>query len=143
MMLLSSCISMRRTGLILGIHPITVARKLEYMAVQSCLKWVEKLQDLDGISSIQVDEFQTIEHTKCKPLSFEMAVSEDGIKIIGFHVSTMSETGYLAQIYRKKYGYRPDCRIEGMSALFEELKKNLSPYIVIKSDKCPFYNQVI
>ena len=143
MMLLSSCISMRRTGLVLGIHPITVARKLEYMATQSRLKWDDHLQDCDLISSIQFDELQTIEHTKCKPLSVAMAVSEKSRKIIGFRVSQMPATGYLAAISRKKYGYRVDGRVDGMNDLFKQLKGQLAPNIEIRSDECSFYSGIV
>ena len=120
MMLLSSCISMRRTAIILGIHPITVARKLEYTASQSRLKLNNSDLDFQNISAIQFDELQTIEHTKCKPLSVALAVSEKNRKIIGFRVSQMPATGHLAAISRKKYGYRQDYRVEAMMDLFEQ-----------------------
>ena len=75
MLLLTSSVSMRRTSIILNIHPITVARKLEYMAAQSRIKLTDYLSDCSFVNSIQFDELQTIEHTKCKPLSVVLAVS--------------------------------------------------------------------
>ena len=61
MLLLTSCVSMRRTAIILNIHPITVARKLVYMAAQSRLKSADYLNDCSFVQSIQFDELQTIE----------------------------------------------------------------------------------
>ena len=141
--LLASCMSMRRIALILGLHPITVARKLEYLAQQFRLKQEEFISDPDSINSIQFDELQTIEHTKCKPLSVALAVSEKTRKIIGFKVSQMPATGHLARISRQKYGYRKDCRLEGMDALFKYLKAKLRPDIKIKSDECSFYKRMV
>ena len=143
MMLLASCISMRRIALVLGIHPRTVARKLEYLSVQSQLKWREESHHVSPDSAIQFDELQTIEHTKCKPLSIAMAVTEKGRKILGFHVSQMPATGHLAAISRRKYGYRNDFRVEGMTTLFQQLKSQLAPTIRIKSDECSFYQPIV
>ena len=141
--LLSSCMSMRRIALALGIHPITVARKLEYLAQQFRLKQEKMVENPHLISAIQFDELNTIEHTKCKPLSVSMAVSEKSRKIIGFRVSQMPATGHLARISRKKYGDRADFRMEGMNDLFKQLKSMLSPKISIKSDECSFYHGVV
>jgi len=141
--LLSSCMSMRRIGLALGIHPITVARKMEYIAIQYRLKSDEFFQDAKKIKGIQIDELQTIEHTKCKPLSVAMAVAEGSRKIVGFRVSQMPATGHLASISRKKYGYRKDFRIHEMCNLFNQLKESLSPTISIRSDECPYYKPIV
>ena len=141
--MLSSCMSMRRVALVLGIHPITVGRKLEYLAHQFRLNKDTMIDDLSLITAIQFDELITIEHTKCKPLSVALAVSEKTRKIIGFKVSQTPATGHLARISRRKYGHRQDCRLEGMHALFKELKSELSPTITIKSDECPFYHGVV
>ena len=134
---------MRRIALVLGIHPITVARKLEFLAQQFRLKQDKMIENPHLISAIQFDELITIEHTKCKPLAVSMAVAEKSRKIIGFRVSQTPATGHLARISRKKYGYRPDCRLEGMNDLFKQLKSTLSPKISIKSDECPFYHGVV
>ena len=102
MMFLSSAVSMRRTAIMLNIDRKTVARKLIYMA-QQCRQNLQKQQHhLSEIKAIQFDELQTIEHTKCKPLSVAMVVSEKSRKIIGFDVAIMPATGHLAAISRKK-----------------------------------------
>ena len=94
------------------------------------------------VDHIQFDELQTIEHTKCKPLSVAMAVSKNERKILGFKVSSMPATGHLAKISRKKYGLRPDHRA-GLTDLFNDLSYFLSPTITISSDECSFYKGVV
>lgn len=143
MLLLTSCVSMRRTAIILNIHPITVARKLVYMAEQSRLKSANYLNDCSFVHSIQFDELQTIENTKCKPLSIALAISSESRKILAFRVSQMPATGYLAKISRIKYGFRKDFRLAGLVDLFQELYKKLHPKISISSDKCSFYEPVV
>ena len=143
MLLLTSCVSMRRTATILNIHPITVARKLVYMAAQSRLKSAAYLNDCSFVQSIQFDELQTMEHTKCKPLSIALVVASDSRKILSFRVSQMPATGYLAKISRIKYGFREDFRIKGLVDLFEELHKKLPPKVTIYSDKCTYYEPVV
>ena len=86
---------------------------------------------------------QSLEHTKCKPLSVAMAVSKNERKILGFKVSSMPATGHLAKISRKKYGARPDHRKAGLTDLFNDLSHFLSPTITVSSDECSFYNGVV
>ena len=143
MLLLTSSVSMRRTSIILNIHPITVARKLEYMAAQSRIKLADYLSDCSFVNAIQFDELQTIEHTKCKPLSVVLAVSAGSRKILGFKVSQMPATGYLSSISRKKYGKRKDLRVKGLVSLFKDLHNKLNPKIAISSDKCSYYEPVV
>ena len=71
-----------------------------------------------SVDHIQFDEFQTIEHTKCKPLSVAMAVSKNERKILGFRVSSMPATGHLATISRSMYGFRTYHRKTGLTDLF-------------------------
>ena len=143
MMLLGSTMSMRRAALFFGVHQITIARKLEYLGTELRKRIAEKQVDYQHVTAIQFDELQTIEHTKCKPLSVAMAVSEGGRKILGFRVSRMPATGHLARISRRKYGPRKDERYEGLCDLFQELEGFLSPDISIKSDMAPYYESVV
>ena len=99
----------------------TAARKLAFLGGQCRKKLTQEMKNYCSITTIQFDELQTIEHTKCKPLSVAMAVSKKERKILGFEVSIMPATGHLAKISRKKYGKRPDNRRKGMRALFREL----------------------
>jgi len=142
--LLASNISMRRTALLLGVSRTTIARKLIYLgklcAAENDL-YIQQFQA--SIKNIQFDELQTIEHTKCKPLSVAVAVVPFTRKILDIQVSMMTATGHLARIARKKYKYRPDLRIEGLQALFTKIAPLLAQNACIYSDKHPFYGPII
>ena len=142
-MLLGSCVSMRRAALMLGVHPITIARKLEYLSRELSKKTAKQLSEYAHAQAVQFDELQTIEHTKCKPLSVAMAVSKRSRKILGFQVSSMPATGHLARISRKKYGYRKDDRRHGLRTLFKALQDLLDPKIDIQSDQCAYYGSIV
>ena len=88
---------------------------------------------------MQFDDLETIEHTKCKPLSVIMAVEKDTRRILGYTVSKMPAKGHLAKIARKKYGYRPDHRKAARDSLFKEISHKISPYAMIISDESPHY----
>ena len=57
--------------------------------------------------AIYFDELETIEHTKCKPLTVAMAVTDD-YKILSIHVGKIPAKGKLASFSVMKYGKRPD-----------------------------------
>ena len=96
-----------------------------------------------AIKGILFDELQTIEHTKCKPLSVAMVVAQGSRKILGFRVSQMPATGHLARIARKKYGFRPDHRREGLRVLFKTIRPLLTQHPRIQSDEHPYYKPLI
>ncbi|MCP4049616.1 MAG: hypothetical protein GY730_02805, partial [bacterium] len=73
---------------------------------------------------MQFDELQTIEHTKCKPLSVAIAVDEASRRMLGITVASMPATGYMAEMSRQKYGYRADRRRAGLKQLSESIKES-------------------
>ena len=139
MVILSNRGSLSGAAQILKINPKTVAKKLTFLG-GICRKRLERDRaQYSGIEHIQFDELQTIEHTKCKPLSVAVAVAKKERKILGFQVSKMPATGHLAKISCKKYGKRPDERMRGMRQLFDELSGFLRPTASFSSDECSFY----
>lgn len=90
-------------------------------------------------TDVQFDDLETIEHTKCKPVSVTMAVENHTRRILGFRVSQMPAKGHLARIARKKYGWRPDHRKQARIQLFDELKNHIHAKAVIMSDQNPHY----
>ena len=143
MVILSQRCSLSGAAQILKVNPKTVAKKLSFLG-EVCRKRLEKDRaQYSEVEHVQFDELQTIEHTKCKPLSVAMAVSKNERKILGFNVSSMPATGHLATISRKKYGVRPDHRKAGLTDLFNGLSRFLSPTITISSDECSFYKGVV
>ena len=143
MELLSNNINLNAAARILRVNPKTVAKKLRFLGSMCQEMNMNNCQNYSQINDIQFDELQTIEHTKCKPLSVAVAVSKKERKILGFEVSSMPATGHLAKISRKKYGKRPDDRLKGMRQLFDHLSQQLSSDISISSDECPFYKSVV
>mgnify|MGYP003330401068 CR=1 FL=1 len=143
--LLGSCVSMRRAAMMLGVSRTTIARKLVFLGEQSRLEQQHYLEVLDkeAIQHVQFDELQTIEHTKCKPLSVAVAVSECNRKILGVSVSCMPATGHLAKIARKKYGKRRDERRKGLRRLFEQLQGIAVKKATFLSDEHPYYRQIV
>ncbi len=142
--LLASSVSLRRAAKLLRISRTTVARKLQFLGNMCRAEHLSFLTDHSAyIQAIQFDELQTIEHTKCKPLSVAMAVSVHDRKILGFSVSSMPATGYLAAISRKKYGKRPDFRRSGLRQLFTSIAKRVPENVQIHSDQHPFYKPIV
>src|SRR5690606_39421210 len=62
---------------LLGIHRITVARKLKFLANQARLSQKKYLEQLRAhpVKKLQFDDMETFEHTKLKPLSITLAVT--------------------------------------------------------------------
>ncbi len=139
---------MRRIARLLRIHRITVARKLKFLSEQSDLdnnKFLSKFLKTP-ITQVQFDEMETFEHSKCKPLSIALIVSDDEKRervILGAKVSMMPAKGPLARIAKKKYGLRPDFRAKAISELFRETKSFIAPVPQIVSDQNPRYPRLI
>ena len=140
-MLLGSGVSQRRAAFILNIHPITVARKLRFLARQAKLTQAEYLRRFEKapLLNVQFDEMETFEHTKLKPLSIALAVCEGSRKILDIQVSSMPAKGHIASLSRKKYGRRADGRAQAMKTIFQNIRTYLKPDAILLSDKNPKY----
>jgi hypothetical protein len=91
------------------------------------------------LQEIQFDDLETIEHTKCKPLSVTLAVEKGTRKFLGFRVSQMPAKGHLAKKAFKKYGYRADLRTKGRRELFLAIRSKIDAEAFIESDQNPHY----
>ena len=142
-MLLSSGVNMRRCARILGIDRKTVVRKLLFNGAQAKVERIKLLEKWktseQKLKSIQFDEMETFEHSKCLPLSIPLAVEPETRKILSFRVGRMPANGPLAEISRRKYGKREDDRPEMAHSLFSELQGVLAPDGIISTDKNPKY----
>lgn len=139
--LLCSGMSQRRLSLALGIHRITVARKLRFLAIQARLRQTHYLLRYfdEPIHRVQFDEMETHEHTKLKPLSIALAVCEKSRKILGFQVASMPARGLLTRMAYKKYGPRKDERKQAIGRLFQSLASMASETAILRSDQNPRY----
>ena len=131
--------SQRRIALILNVNRKTVVRKFLFLGghALSLVPLIHRQGPL--VKVMEFDDLETFEHSKCKPLSVTLAVEHQSRRILGFRVSSMPAKGKLAQIARKKYGFRKDERAEARISLFNELKPLIAPDALIKSDKNPHY----
>ena len=140
---LCSGVSQRRCALILPANRKTVVRKFRFFA--DFFELVLKLQNNQSelVKSMQFDDLETFEHTKCKPLSVTLAVENDSRRILGFEVSRMPCKGRLAKISIAKYGKREDERGTARDKLFLKIKQYLDPKAIIESDDNPHYTKQV
>jgi hypothetical protein len=124
---------------ILKISRTTVNRKLKSLGSMA----LETLQTSNKqhlpSNTVEFDDMETFEHTKCKPISITLAVEKDSRRILGFGVAKMPAKGLLTHKAKKKYGYRKDERAKTRRALFEKLQPLIAPQALIKSDENPHY----
>ena len=128
-----------RIAKLVGCSQTTVARKLVWLS-----KHIKDLEyNENDCRHLQIDEMETIEHTKLKPLTIPLCVSES-YKILGVGVGRIPAKGHLAEISRKKYGIRTNERQDVLEKLFIniKLKLNCKP-ISITTDAHPIYKELV
>jgi hypothetical protein len=141
-----SGVSQRRLARVLHLNPKTVVRKIRYLAPlkrQEHETFLKKHYELRPLSEIQFDDLETSLHTKCKPLSVTLAVDPSTRKILKFKVSSMPAKGHLAEISRRKYGFRRDERPKAWDQLMKELIPYVTPHCQWRSDDNPHYPPVL
>jgi hypothetical protein len=130
---------MRRIALRFSMNRKTVQRKFLFLAEQARKRQAVRLASLSNIDTVQMDEMETFEHTKCKPLSIAVAVVPGQRLILGLAASEMPAKGPLARVSHKKYGPRRDDRKAAFQGLLCKLKPQLSTDVWFWSDKKPAY----
>jgi hypothetical protein len=128
---------------LLGVNRKTVVRKLVFLRVGAQAehkKYLsERLSRGELVEHLQFDEMETFERSKCLPLSIPMVVEAHTRKILGFRVAVMPAKGPLADISRKKYGFREDQRAAAAASLFTEVAPLIRSNATITSDQNPKY----
>jgi hypothetical protein len=139
--LLVSGVSQRRIARLLGISRNTVVQKFLFLATQAQQdhEAFQKGLERRKLSRIFFDEMESVERSKCLPVSIPIAVDPSTRKIIAFQVCSMPAKGPLAKLSRKKYGPRADDRPQAASALWTELKSILISKPEISTDQKPAY----
>jgi hypothetical protein len=137
--LFCSGVSQRRIAKLLMISRDTVANKLKFLGKQAQINNLYHNFEFPSSRTIQVDEMESFEHTKLKPLSIPLAVDKKTRRILGFKVAVMPAKGHLAELSRKKYGKRLDERRAARLNLLEEIQPFVHPFAEIESDQHPFY----
>jgi transposase-like protein len=143
--LLVSGVSLRRSAWILNIHPITVSKKLSYLAKKSRVEQQKLLGELEKqpVKNLQVDDLITCEHTKLKPLSVSTAIDSKTRLILRTEVSRIPAFGHLARISRKKYGVRVNEHPLGFNKLLKSIKAQIDPNAIIETDEHSLYPAIV
>ncbi|WP_415064013.1 transposase [Bdellovibrio sp.] len=96
-----------------------------------------------SFKELYFDEMLSIEHTKLKPLTVALAVS-DNYEILGVQVGKIPAQGKIASISRRKYGYRPnESSVKTQDLLTEVKRQALIKRFTIKSDSKPEYHRIV
>ncbi len=127
----------QRTAELLNCSATTIARKLV---------WLSKYKNSDpflNATHIQIDEMESIEHTKLKPLTIPLCVCDD-FRILGLEVGKIPAKGHLAELSRKKYGPRSNERELVFRRLLTNLRdqQKVNP-MTITTDSYPLYANLI
>jgi hypothetical protein len=121
----------------------TVARKLRFLATQARLEHQQRLTNLtqtQRFTQLQMDELQSFEHTKCKPLSIPLIVDAQSRLILGVDACVMPANGPLAELSRRKYGPRPNQRLPTLRRLMNSVRPYVDPkHLELASDSHPYY----
>lgn len=122
---------------------------LTYKNTYNKFLWLRKVTEVHKsklkfyAQKIQFDELETIHHTKCKPLSIALVVSENH-QLLAAQVAEMPAKGRLAEFSRRKYGPRKDERIIKIKEALQFAKQRTSGNInIIESDSKPGYSNLV
>lgn len=137
---LTSGTTMRKTAKNLNCNYKTVYRK--FLWLSELAKYHHQSKEF-FIQELQFDEMESIEHTKLKPLTIALAVSES-YQLLGVQVGTIPAKGLLSNLSRKKYGPRLDQSSQAVEKLLRSLKVSpMAKSFLIKSDSKPSYKKIV
>jgi len=139
---LCSSTSLRRIALKYNISRTTVKRKIEFLASRAEHNHKLWLED-KTFKTVEFDDLETFEHTKCKPISVSVALEAKTRKLIGFRVSSIGAKGLLAKPARRKYGKRENTSFKNREKLFKELTQTVSERALFKTDMHKHYPDLI
>ena len=141
---LCSGISMRRAARILKIHRKTVERKMLYLGLKARRSHqrflcIQKCK----VTHLQFDDLLTTEHSKLKPLTVSIAVDADRRTILSAKVEQIGAFGHLADLSRKKYGYRKNKHKDSLRRMFEAITPCVHPLARVESDEHKRYPEFV
>ncbi|RZA01789.1 MAG: hypothetical protein EOP11_17220 [Proteobacteria bacterium] len=137
--LLCSGVSLRRVAMLTKLNRKTVVRIFLIESMRAEFAYRTANLDMAKSDTIEFDDMETFEHTKCKPLSITLAVEQGSRRILGVEVSAMAANGKLAKKARRIYGPRKDERRAARKRLFARIESSVKPGAKIKSDQNPHY----
>lgn len=135
--------SMRRFAKLYKISRTTVKRKMDFLASQAKLSQSKWLESQQKFVDVQIDDLETFEHTKCKPVTVSVFVETKTRKIIDFSVAQIGAKGTLTHIAKKKYGKRFNESRKKRKELFKRAVDSIDEKAVIHSDQHLHYPVLI
>ena len=140
---LSKGLSQRACAYIIGVKPQTIARRVTRFG-KVCQKNLDIYRSQrSNIENLFFDELETMEHSKCKPLTVPIAVEKDSRKVLFVDVGSIAAKGHLAEISRKRYGQRKCERRTLLTKLLSSLKASCKPKVKILTDMSHHYPKLI
>ncbi len=136
---LSSGVSQRRCAFLVDVRPRAIARRVDRFGRCSAHNLDHYRKSRSKVKTILIDEMESFEHTKCKPLTMPIAVEDKTRKILSLAVGKIAAKGHLAEISRRKYGVRTCERKKCLDKVLIELKTCADTEVVFKSDDSQHY----
>jgi transposase-like protein len=136
---LCSGVSQRRCGFLMDIKPIGIARRVVRFGDCAAFNLEAYRNSRPKATIIQIDEMESFEHTKCKPLTMPIAIEQGTRKILSLRVGSIAAKGKLAEISRAKYGKRLCQRKICFEAVLKDIACCFLSTGIIKSDESTHY----
>jgi hypothetical protein len=109
---------------------------LAALASRAHAAWLELQED---VRFVHLDEMETFEHSKLKPVTIALAVHGRTGAILATAVEPMHYKGKLAPVAFQKYGPRPDRSGLAVTRVLETVAKVSFPKLVLVTDESPKY----
>ena len=132
-------VSQRACALIVGVRPKAIGIRVERFGRVAKQNLKLTNQKAKKAQDILIDEMESFEHTKCKPLTIAIAVEDKSRRILALDVGQIAAKGHLASIAIKKYGYRKCQRSKVLTSVFREIVPYCENNVLIKSDQSRHY----
>jgi len=141
--LISAGVSQRKIARLLNVSKNTIAPKIHFLS-QICEELNKSfLYQIGPTPGVQLDEAETFEHTKLKPITIPMIAHNPLRFILGIKAAPMSAKGLLAKKSIAKYGKRVSYRRKCITRLLEDLPEYVGKIQVVESDECPLYPKIV
>ena len=88
---------------------------------------------------VQIDQLESFEHTRAKPVTIAIAVREKTGQILGVRVGRVSTSGKLATLGREVYGWVVDEQEQTVKGLLVDIRSAVASGAAFVSDKAKRY----
>ncbi len=141
--LLGSGVSQRRIARMMRIKKEAVACRVLLFGRVSRIHIENYRNSRRDVKALVLDEMESFEHTKSKPITIPVLVEDKSRKILALAVGGIAASGNLAKISVKKYGKRKCERAQSLNLILSEVEPCLAKSGYIKSDMSSHYPRVI